>query len=139
MTGRRTLLISDDSTFRYHAARELTARGLRIATPSGLDDAVSLALDGEVDAIVIEATLPQAHPLVAIVDRLREQSSLMDVPIAVCLSDAAMLDAHSMYLTLRGCTLHGRPFDPDALAAALTMRRAPEVLDAALHRAPAWS
>ena len=139
MTGRRTLLISDDSTFRYHAARELTARGLRIATPSGLDDAVSLALDGEVDAIVIEATLPRAHSLVAIVDRLREQSSLMDVPIAVCLSDAAMLDAHSMYLALRGCSVPGRPFNPDGLAAALVTQRAVEPLDAVVPRSPAWS
>jgi len=60
-------------------------------------------------------------------------------PFAVCLSDAAMLDAHSMYLALRGCSVHGRPFNPDGLVAALTTRRASEPADMLLPRSPAWS
>ncbi len=139
MAVRTILLISDDPTFRHHAARELRDRGLEVETAGSLAGGVWLALHASIDGIVIEATSESDYSVVALVDRLREQRDLGGVPIAVCLSDPAMLDAHSMYLALRGCSLHGRPFNPAALAATLAGPRAVEPLDAIAPRSPAWS
>lgn len=139
MAARAILLISDDPTFRYHAARELHARGVVVEVTSRPPGAIWPLPTADADGIVIEAVPDSDWTVVALVDRLREQPGLADIPIAVCLSDAAMLDAHSMYLALRGCSVHGRPFDADALAAALTSRRAIEPSDVVTSRSPAWS
>lgn len=139
MTARAILLISDDPTFSYHAARELRVRGAQVETCASLASAVWLSLHADIEGIVIEATPQSSYSVVELVDRLRDQSGLLAVPIAVCLSDAEMLDAHSMYLALRGCSVHGRPFNPDGLAAALSTRRAPEPAGALQPRSPIWS
>lgn len=133
------LLISDDPTFRHHASRELRARGLAVEPTASLAGAVWRSLHADVDAVVIEATPQSEYSVVELVDRLRERRHLIDAPIAVCLSDSEMLDAHSMYLALRGCSIHGRPFNADGLAAALAARRAPEPLDAVASNVPVWS
>mgnify|MGYP001185005115 CR=1 FL=1 len=137
--ARRILLISGDPTFSYHATRELRVRGAHVETSASLAGAVWLSLHTSIDSGVREAPPESDYSVVELVDRLRDQPGLLDVPIAVCLSDAAMLDAHSMYLVLRGCSVHGRPFNPDGLAAALTTRRAPEPAGALQPRSPIWS
>lgn len=139
MANRTILLISDDPTFRHHAARELRDRGQRVEASSSLPGAIWLSLNGDFDGVVIEATPESDFSIPALVDHLRDQPGLIDAPIAVCLSDAGMLDAHSMYLALRGCSVHGRPFNPDGLAAALADRRAAQPLDIATPRSPVWS
>ena len=139
LKARTILLVSDDPTFCFHAAREFRERGAQVEATSGLAGAVWLSQHAGIDGVIIEAVPESSYSVVELVDHLRDQRDLLDIPIAVCLSDAAMLDAHSMYLALRGCSVHGRPFNPDALATTLTTRRATEPAGVLVPRLPAWS
>ncbi|MCO5177483.1 MAG: hypothetical protein M9890_11030 [Thermomicrobiales bacterium] len=135
---RRILLISTDPTFRYHAALAFASRGCSVDVLAAADPLTPDNL-ADIDAVVLEAARDSPLSVVEVIDAARARWSVADLPIAVCLAEAEMLESHRMYLTLRGCGVHGRPFDPEAILAALDHSRTLDLTGVIPSRAPAWS
>ena len=136
---RRILLISTDPTFRYHAARAFASRGCSVSMPADIAALLTPDQIANIDAVVLEAASDSPFSVVDVIDAARARWAAVDLPIAVCMADAEMLKSHRMYLTLRGCSVHGRPFNPDAILHAFDNSGTIDLAEVMPSRSPAWS
>ena len=83
MSNQLVLVVEDDAPIRMLLTELLQAGGLRVATLPDGERVLDVAREARPAAIVLDIGLPGKHGL-AVLDELKEQPDLEDIPVLVC-------------------------------------------------------
>jgi CheY-like chemotaxis protein len=132
MPDKRTVLVVDDERqIAQVACIRLKNAGYRTITATDGEEAVSMALEAQPDAIVLDVRMPRMDGLTALA-QLRLRSQTQDIPVvmlsASLIDKPAAMDAGARFFLTK-------PFDAPTLIAAVN--RAVEEACSAVRRPPA--
>ncbi len=113
--GLSLLVVDDDEAFRTVLARAMSRRGLKVASASGAEQALTLAQAQPPDAAVVDLRMPGESGL-ALVPRLKALNPAMRI---VVLTGYASIATAVEAIKLGATHYLAKPADADAILAAL--------------------
>jgi two-component system OmpR family response regulator len=113
--GKRVLVVDDDPVIVRLLEVNFRLEGFEVATASGGDEAIELALERRPDIIVLDVMMPQVDGW-EVVDRIRALPRIADVPI-LFLSARTSEEDRARGLALGVVDYVTKPFDPQDLTA----------------------
>ena len=117
MTGRRVLVVDDESDIRMSVGLALQLAGYDVIEAATGADAVRCVLEASPDAILLDLRLPDVDGW-TVLERLEEAGCFPQVPVVIGSADAA--PASRRRALAAGCAGYlVKPFEPDALLALL--------------------
>jgi DNA-binding response OmpR family regulator len=118
------VVVTDDPTFGFVVSREITARKLSpqvFRTEQAATEHLRASRTRPM-RVILDVTLESGVSGTLTVERIRSDAGTWDLPIAVCSCDPRFLSTYEGYLRGRRCDVFGKPFNLDAVLAAIRQR-----------------
>jgi CheY-like chemotaxis protein len=117
MSGRRVLVVDDESDIRMSVGLALRLAGYEVLEAASGEQAVREVVEQSPDAVLLDLRLPDIDGWTVLV-RLEELGRFPQVPVVIGSADAA--PASRQRALAAGCAGYlVKPFEPDALIALL--------------------
>jgi CheY-like chemotaxis protein len=134
-TGSHVLVMDDDQDMLDLYQDVLEDEGYQVTlAPSPAVDAAAIAALAP-DLILLDLRFPRATDGLAVLERLKADPGTVAIPVLVCSGDARLLAELHERLLAWDCAVLPKPFDLDALLAAIQACLAPAFVAAGEDRA----
>lgn len=129
LPGKRcVLVVDDDAGIRQLLKTFLRCRGFTLSTAGNGREALEAMRAGHTDVVVMDLMMPEVSGWDVLSERVADPS-LRQIPMIV-ITALNIRDVTQALLDKYVCTVLGKPFDLDALLAAVTACVDPPAIDA---------